>query len=328
MLRTASLITDIREVPHEWIFEHYLTLPSSLTGQDVKIKSAFNLNDKTPSMFVFYKGGKYSYKDFSTGMGGDSIDLVEKLFTLRSRSSAVEKILRDYSDYVAKNKPERTFRNYDSGPKFKVVGYTIRGWITLDQELWTAFKIGTPFLNEYLVKPLDSYVLEKDLGNETKQLVIEGLRIYGFFKKDGTLYKIYQPGKKEAKYVNIKSWIQGYEQLTFTQPYLLIMSSIKDMGSFKALRFSNVETIAPESENSLISEDIMYGLSCNYQGIAILMDNDTAGHKSMINYKEAYGLPSVYLNLEEDVADMVKVHGIKSSRLYLKPLLQRAFKNK
>ena len=49
MLSTTSLITDITQVPRIWIYEYYLNLTEKLNGQDVKIKSVFNTEDKKPS---------------------------------------------------------------------------------------------------------------------------------------------------------------------------------------------------------------------------------------------------------------------------------------
>jgi hypothetical protein len=42
MISTRNLISDLRDVPREWVFENYLNLKEKLTGQDVKILSAFN----------------------------------------------------------------------------------------------------------------------------------------------------------------------------------------------------------------------------------------------------------------------------------------------
>jgi hypothetical protein len=71
MLKTRTLISKLEDVPVEWIFENYLSLPEQLSGQDVKIFSVFR-EEKTPSMFIYYdtEANKYKFKDFSTGKGG------------------------------------------------------------------------------------------------------------------------------------------------------------------------------------------------------------------------------------------------------------------
>ncbi len=54
MISTKTIIGGIEDVPREWIFEYYLNLKERLTGQDVKILSAFNSSDKVPSMFIYF----------------------------------------------------------------------------------------------------------------------------------------------------------------------------------------------------------------------------------------------------------------------------------
>ena len=54
MISTKGLISDIKDVPDEWIYEYYLNLKEKLTGQDIKMLSAFNSKDKVPSMFIYF----------------------------------------------------------------------------------------------------------------------------------------------------------------------------------------------------------------------------------------------------------------------------------
>ena len=67
MISTKNLISDLTEVPIEWVFEYYLNLKERLTGQNIKMLSAFNVKDKVPSMFIYQDSGKYKFKDFSSG---------------------------------------------------------------------------------------------------------------------------------------------------------------------------------------------------------------------------------------------------------------------
>ena len=53
MVSTINFITSILDVPREWIFEHYLNLTCRLSGQTVKLKSVFNLSEKTESMYIY-----------------------------------------------------------------------------------------------------------------------------------------------------------------------------------------------------------------------------------------------------------------------------------
>ena len=82
MVSTINFITSILDVPREWIFEHYLNLTCRLSGQTVKLKSVFNLSEKTESMYIYFDETKnyYRFKDFSSGYGGDSSNLIMYLY--------------------------------------------------------------------------------------------------------------------------------------------------------------------------------------------------------------------------------------------------------
>ena len=46
MISTKNLIANISDVPTGWPFEYYLGLSEKLDGQDVKMRSVFNIKDK------------------------------------------------------------------------------------------------------------------------------------------------------------------------------------------------------------------------------------------------------------------------------------------
>jgi hypothetical protein len=62
MLTIKNIVLDYSEIPSSWIFEHYCNLNFKLIGQDVKIKSLFNKDDKVPSMSIYYDKRKKIYK--------------------------------------------------------------------------------------------------------------------------------------------------------------------------------------------------------------------------------------------------------------------------
>jgi len=86
----------------------------------------------------------------------------------------------------------------------------------------------------------------------------------------------------------------------------------------------NVETIAPDSENTMIKPHIIEMLKNRFDKIITLFDYDEAGIKSAKKYEEVYGIPYAILPLEKDLSDSVKVHGIKKCNEKLVPLLREA----
>lgn len=328
MLRTKSLVSSLNHIPREWPFEFYLNLTEKLTGQDVKIKSIFNPNDKVPSLCVYYAQAtqKYRFKDFSTDIGGDGVTLVQNKFNLANRGEAAHKLIEDYNQFMLTNNENYSLREFKVQQKYKVIDFQTRAWTTLDQKYWNQFHIGSKDLEFFCIAPLEQYIMQKEQDGEIKELRITGAYIYGYFRKDGTLYKIYQPMVKENKFIKVRDYIQGSDQLTLSVPYLVICSSLKDIAVFRKLGFKNAEAIAPDSENTLIQEAYIMSYKHKYQSICTLFDNDEAGIKAMNKYKDKYDLPFAHLKLSKDLSDSGRDHGIKLTREAVQPLLTKALK--
>ena len=327
MISTKNIIIDLKDVPTAWPFEYYLGISERLDGQDVKLTSVFNKAEKDPSMFVYFdvNKGRYRFKDFSSGHYGDCLELVKALFNLKDRRESSSKLLSDYNEYVIDNgvRPTLAFKTYS---RFKVTDYEIRHWTTLDKTYWTKFKIGSKLLEKYNVAPLEFYKMQKknDEGIVEKEITIDGSRhIYGYFKDDGTLYKVYQPLSHKKKFIKVQNYVQGSDQLKYDKKYLVITSSLKDLMAFSRLNLGNTEAIAPDSENSLIPESLLKDITSKYKKVFVLFDNDEPGIKSMKKYKERYGFDYVLLDMEKDLSDSVKKYGLVKTRETLLPLLKR-----
>jgi 5S rRNA maturation endonuclease (ribonuclease M5) len=93
---------------------------------------------------------------------------------------------------------------------------------------------------------------------------------------------------------------------------------------FKRLGISGIESISPDSENSVIPENFMRPLLDKYQKIIVLFDNDEPGLKSADKYKKKYGFNYVNLDMSKDLSDSVRDHGIEAVRDKLFPLLKQA----
>lgn len=308
-------IMNTKKIPNTWIFEHYCNLNEKLHGQDLKIRSLFKPTEKTPSMCIYYKHDEYRFKDFSTGYSGNSIELVQKLFQL-NYSEAVDKLTNDFSNQKgpyahAEIKPES---------KFKVTSHTKRGWNVLDQKYWTQFGISSKVLEKYNVFPLELVVMSKNLDGNIIESELKGQHMYGYFKLDGTLSKVYRPKAKSLKFINVKGFIQGSDQLTYESDTLILCSSMKDGLALMELNL-DLEFVAPNSENTMIPRSNLAEYMLQYNNIYVLFDNDEAGHKSMQKYKNNYGIQGLYLNLSKDIADSVKDFGQNTTRMILKTLI-------
>lgn len=327
MFKTKNLVHDIKDVPVAWIFEHFCKLKEKLNGHDVKIKSLFNLKERTPSMCIYYDAKKstYRYKDFSSGKGGSAIDLVKDIEEL-SYHKACSLVVEKYNDFVLHNNGGYNLQEFKEASKYKVNSYIFRSWNTQDQYFWTQFNIGTKLLEEYHVRPLSSYTMHKDTDDGPKDLTIFGNYLYGYFKQDGSLYKIYQPKTLDKKFIKVADYIQGSEQLK-NYKWLVITSSLKDLMALRSLKLP-IDIIAPDSENTVIRREVMESYIHRYQKVIVMFDFDEPGIKAMEKYKELY--PEVEyaaLPMSKDPADSIKDYGAKEVFYRIVPILNKRILN-
>lgn len=328
MFTTKNLVHDIKDVPVPWIFEHFCKLKEKLNGHDIKIKSLFNAKERTPSMCIYFDAKKdgYRYKDFSSGKGGSAIDLVKELTELPYHKTCTL-VVEKYNDYVLHNNGGYDVAEFKQASKYKVSQFVFRSWNTFDQYYWTQYNIGSRLLDEYCVRPLEYYVLSKEVVDEDPiELTIRSNYLYGYFKKDGTLYKIYQPKTLDKKFIKVADYIQGSEQVK-NQKFLIITSSLKDIMALRSLKLA-VDVIAPDSENSIIRKETMQQYLQSYQKVLILFDYDEPGMKAAARYQELYPeVIPVTLVMSKDPSDSIKEHGAKKVFHTLVPLLNKKLDN-
>jgi len=320
MFNTKNIVGEGHDVPSTWIFQYYLDLPEQLTGQDIKIKSIFNPNERTPSFCIYVDKSimQYKFKDFSTGKSGNKIDLVKLVLNLEFHD-AMTRIVSDYNKHVTSS--DYIQHKFQPETKWEIDFIKERGWTTEDRKFWLSFRIGQTMLSMYNVKPIDYYNLIKDDSGEIRKLTIGSKWCYGYFDKSGEVYKIYQPFSKKYKFYKAKSYLQGKDQLKFDQPYLVICSSLKDAMCLKGMGY-NLEVIAPDSENTMIKPHIIQHFKKKYKKVITLFDNDEAGLKAVERYADAYKINGFVLTICKDISDAMKSHGFDKVHAMLKPLLK------
>lgn len=323
MFSSRQFIDDVNNVPAQWIFENYLGLSQPLTGQSIRINSLFNVNDKTPSMYIYYnkEAESYRYKCFSTGKGGSAVDLMMHVWNASFKETS-ERIIKDFTDYKKSGKLCDT--KIIEHAKWKVSEWSTRKWTKNDAEFWSAYNISSDLLEKYNVVPIDRYVMQKKASDNSieEEFTVVSKHIYGYFTSEGQLYKIYQPKNRERKFIKLCDYIQGYDQLEH-HSIMIIASSLKDCMAIKSMGLK-VDVIAPDSENTLLSDDVIYELKADYDAVITVLDSDEAGIKAMRRYEQEHQLPFVYLPLEKDIADIVKTHGVKTAMVEFVPKLTRA----
>lgn len=324
MFSLNNFVCDIKDVPSDWIFEHYLELQDLLKGQSVRINSVFNPHDKTPSMYLYYNQEKsqYRFKCFSTGRGGSAVDLMMHLWKA-DYVTAVNTIIKDYSVY--KKSGHISVKKDFNNVHWIVSDYTTRDWNTHDAKFWLQFNIGSDVLNAYNVVPIASYTMCKKI-NDTftdEMFTVAKENVYGYFNNNHELYKLYQPLKLDKKFLKLGDCIQGLEQLE-NKRFLVITSSLKDCMAIKSIPKLNIDVVAPDSENSKLSDKQINKFKTQYEAVVTYMDSDKAGIDSMQYYLNKFNIPFCYIPLEKDFSDMIKFHGVKKAAYEFIPVLDKA----
>lgn len=321
MIRTRNILCSIRDIPSEFIFESYLKLNEKLIGQEIAIRSPFT-NEKNPSFTMFFdaQAKQYFYKCFSSGFGGTALDFAQRLNPALTKGQVISKLLQEYDAHLKGS--GHTEREYKKFNKYEVASFTLRNWNSLDAKYWGRYHIPSKLLERYNIAPIDHYVLSKEENGETKTLDITRSMIYGFFKKDGSLYKIYQPGNDTCKYFKIQSHIAGWDQLKFESDYLVLNSGLKDGVSFVNLDIPNYEMVAPDSENVLLTPKQVEMIKPRYKKIFVMFDMDEAGLKAMEQYVLKYKFTAIKLDMGvKDLSDCTERFGVQEVKTALTQIL-------
>jgi len=320
MITTKNIVLEESDVPSYWVFQYYLNLPEQLRGQDIKINSIFNPNDKTPSFCIYVDKNimQYKFKDFSTGIGGNKSDLVRRMFKL-GYPQATRRIIEDYNRFIQDNGKVEV--DFVPQAKWDIDFIKYRSWNKGDADFWLSFGIGKTMLEKYNVKPIEYFNMIKQEALEIESLKLGSKYCYGYFDKNGEVYKMYQPFSKKHKFHKVKPYLQGFDQLKFDQPYLVICSSLKDAMCLKSMGY-NLEVLAPDSENTIIKPHVIQHLKKKYKKVITLFDNDDAGKIAIEKYSSMYKLDGMIFPTAKDISDGMKENGFEYVHKMLKPLLK------
>lgn len=301
----------IENVPDSWVFEHYCNLTQPLDGGKQVIKSIFQTSDRRPSMFIFYRYGRYLYKDFASGNGGSATNLVSKLFNI-SEDEAAAKIVKDY---LSSGEYKPIVSAVEETPA-EVISYTEREWLEHDKKYWLRFEIGLSMLNLYNVRPIKQFILKKD----TKIFTFTGHNIYGYFKEDGTLYKIYQPYNKTSKFIWVSDYFQGIEQIK-NRKHLILTKSLKDIMAISLIT-NQFDLLSVDSENTMLHKNKLSAIKYLYKTKFILFDNDEPGQRASLRYLD-HGFKIIPWSLHKDPSEAIEKSGFSETKKHFVELIKK-----
>lgn len=323
-----EIVTKISEVPTEWIYKFFYAffteknfgvgrrIGQPFDGRTIKVRSIVN-RDSNPSLCFFYKNGNYYWKDFSTGVGGNSIKFVA-YHAGRPENSVEDGIMRKYEDYInghvldvdVIDMSQITRPEYD---------YTIRPYTAESLNFWNKFKIQDTTLSRFKMRFMPTYTMKK--GGASHRF---NTFAFGYFNNTG-LCQIYQPMLPKVKYLNINTdYLLGSEQLEFKSPFLGIISGLKDIAAITEVGL-DCEYIASSSENTLVSGDKMDEFRTKYKFIFSMLDNDEAGFRAMDRYKKVYGIPSIRMKLKQDLAKNNETYPLNNLKFWYTESINKIF---
>lgn len=162
---------------------------------------------------------------------------------------------------------------------------------------------------------IDDYIFFEDKGYNP---------VYAFDYGFG-MYKIYQPnGDKFVKWRNNAGnmIIQGFDELEYKSPELIITKSLKDVIVLNSLGY---ESIAPSSESTFISDEILTVLKKKYKRIYLFYDNDKTGKEQTekilkIHKIKNLSIPERYL--VKDISDFREKYGEKKTKELLNGIIK------
>lgn len=324
MFSLNNFICDIKDVPSDWIFETYLQLPESLNGQRVRLSSIFNPLDRDPSMYIYFhaESNSYRFKCFSTGKGGTAIELMMHIWKA-DYSVAVKTIMKDYSIFL--NAGKHTGKKDFNTSYWIVSDYITREWNSNDAKYWLQFNIGSELLNKYNVVPIATYTMCKKVNDDLTDdlFTMSKENMYGYFNSNNELYKLYQPLNIKKKFLKLGQHVQGIDQIE-GKNFLVITSSLKDCMAIKSIPGVDIDVIAPDSENTKLSDKLINKFKSEYKAVVTYMDSDKAGIDSMQYYYDKFKIPFCYVPLGKDFSDIIKENGVKKAAYTFIPILDKA----
>jgi len=259
-------------------------------------------NEKNPSFNIYEKKGKYYWKDFGNGEHGDAVNFVMRLFGL-TYHGAINKINYDLSgttSFLGLSRPKIDKKD------FKNIQIKIKPYNKEAIDYWLNYGINLNLLEEYNTYNISNYWIDNKIYYVSNKLVFA----YRFFENNINTFKIYDTSKTTNKnkwFTNCSSdIIQGYSQLISHGDLLIITKALKDVMCLKSM---NYISIAPQSENILISEDKIEKLKKRFTKIVTLFDNDEAGVRCGEKYKDIYQIEKYNIpgDLDQkDISDFYK----------------------
>jgi hypothetical protein len=310
--RNISLEEILSVVSEEEIFKYYTGLSPNEQHRsplrDYILINGVKNTDFTPSFIYGNKYGKWRFRDFGLGIGGDCVEYVKIKFSL-NYPSALNKIADDFN--IIQTNTITTAPVQESTIKDTKIEVRIISWNKHNLKYWYDYGISKQTLQYYNVHPISHYWING------RRFVTESSYCYLL---DNNVIKILNLNNKKFKWVgNFKSGtFEGYSQIPEKNELLIITKSLKDVMVLYELGYVS---IAPTTETYQIPPSFLSRLQTKFRNIIFFYDNDIAGLREMDKYKD---YPYIFIPFNvKDISDYSKNRGILEAQELMKWLLHK-----
>jgi 5S rRNA maturation endonuclease (ribonuclease M5) len=292
----------------ETYFEHYLQVP---VKKGLFCSPSIIRKDKTPTC-AFYKNSKgvLKYHDFA-GPNFDFVGAVMYIFNC-PYYKALKIIANDFGIIADTNLVKNEAAIPYTGVVIKEtnkakIQVEIKDFSQKELDWWNSFGVSKKTLEKFKVFSVKTIFL----NGHYHESYSETSPIYGYFggfnSSGDELWRLYMPMKR--KYRFLSNWgntiLQGIKQLPKNGNHCILIKSLKDV--MLAYEFGFI-SIAPTSENVLLSEAQFLKIEGKYQRIFLLFDNDLPGIKGANKYKKKYNVTCIFIKRKyaKDLSDLYK----------------------
>lgn len=263
--------------------------------------------EKTPSFKIVYYKGRLKWIRFGlVDRLSSPIDFVMMKYSL-SYPDALKKI------YLEVKGEKREFQKFELEKIKQSVKYADE-WEYYELDYWRSYNIDEVQLKKFNVYPCTGYWIGNYRWHYSK--LNDPLFLYLHSAECWTGYRPLAK-KEEDKFrkYNISGHMMGVDKLPKTGKNLFITSSYKDI---MVLDLIGIPSIAPHTERSLISKELIESMKLRFDNIYVAYDNDDTGVNQSIELTKQFNLK--YWNVPKscigckDPSDLVKFQGLEELR--------------
>jgi len=308
----------------DFLSEHY-GVEFQRSGQGYVCRSPFGA-DRDPSFFVRQIEGRWLFKDFSSGLGGSIIDLVQRLENLSEIGSVlrrIERLLDGTATMLSKPKDQESIGITAQG---NARGYDI-------EQLYLRFRQEDP-------EVCRQYLLRRGIASElVEELIFTGEVVHNryqqksyccFAVRDGAgalrCLDNHEIGGRGKFVLGSKNTFSRDWQILPTATEAFISEGIIDYLSIKTIEGKNFIGIALLGNQLLFEAALLAGCS----RIISALDGDQGGTTAFVDLVELYPdkeLTQYPLHGHKDPNDLLQAGGLKKTKLTAEKKLElyRAF---